>query len=33
MVLVHRWEDWDGKPFTHESTRHISVRQKPNQTS
>jgi SAM-dependent methyltransferase len=25
MVLADRWEDWDRKPFTHDSTRHISV--------
>jgi SAM-dependent methyltransferase len=25
MVLADRWEDWDRKPFTHESTRHVSV--------
>lgn len=25
MTLAHRWEDWDGRPFTHESTRHVSV--------
>ena len=24
-----RWEDWDHRPFTHESTRHVSVWQKP----
>jgi SAM-dependent methyltransferase len=30
MVLVERWEDWDGRPFTHESTRHVSVWKKPN---
>ena len=29
LVLVERWEDWDGRPFTHESTRHVSVWQKP----
>jgi SAM-dependent methyltransferase len=28
MVPTHRWEDWDGRPFTHESTRHVSVWQK-----
>lgn len=28
MALAHRWEDWDGTPFTHESTRHVSVWQK-----
>jgi SAM-dependent methyltransferase len=25
MALVDRWQDWDGSPFTHESTRHVSV--------
>ena len=29
MVLADRWEDWDRKPFTHESTRNVSVWQKP----
>jgi SAM-dependent methyltransferase len=29
MVLADRWEDWDRKRFTHESTRHVSVWQKP----
>jgi SAM-dependent methyltransferase len=29
LVLTQRWEDWDGRPFTHESTRHVSVWQKP----
>jgi SAM-dependent methyltransferase len=29
LVLAQRWEDWDGRPFTHESTRHVSVWQKP----
>jgi SAM-dependent methyltransferase len=29
MVLADRWEDWDRKPFTHESTRHVSVWRKP----
>ncbi len=29
LVLVERWQDWDGTPFTHESTRHVSVWQKP----
>ncbi len=28
MTLTHRWEDWDGRPFTHESVRHVSVWQK-----
>jgi hypothetical protein len=25
MVLLERWEDWGRTPFTHESTRHVSV--------
>jgi SAM-dependent methyltransferase len=25
MGLADRWEDWDRKPFAHESTRHVSV--------
>lgn len=29
LALVERWEDWDGTPFTHESTRHVSVWRKP----
>ena len=29
LDLAQRWEDWDGRPFTHESTRHVSVWQKP----
>jgi SAM-dependent methyltransferase len=29
MRLADRWEDWDGTPFTHESTRHVSVWTKP----
>lgn len=29
MTLVDRWEDWHGRPFTHESTRHVSVWRKP----
>ena len=29
MTLANRWEDWDGRPFTHESTRHVSVWRKP----
>jgi SAM-dependent methyltransferase len=33
LALMQRWEDWDGRPFTHESTRHVSVWQKPSQTS
>jgi SAM-dependent methyltransferase len=29
MVLADRWEDWDRRPFTHESTRHVSVWREP----
>lgn len=29
MTLANRWEDWDHRPFTHESTRHVSVWAKP----
>jgi SAM-dependent methyltransferase len=29
LALIQRWEDWDGRPFTHESTRHVSIWQKP----
>jgi SAM-dependent methyltransferase len=25
LVRADRWEDWGRKPFTHESTRHVSV--------
>jgi SAM-dependent methyltransferase len=32
LMLTQRWEDWDGRPFTHESTRHVSVWQKPDST-
>lgn len=28
MRLRFRWEDWDGSPFTHDSTRHVSVWEK-----
>ncbi|RDH80137.1 class I SAM-dependent methyltransferase [Mycolicibacterium moriokaense] len=28
LVLVERWQDWDGTPFDHESMRHVSVWQK-----
>ena len=28
LSLVERWDDWDHGPFTHESTRHVSVWQK-----
>jgi hypothetical protein len=28
LDLVERWQDWDGTPFTQESTRHVSVWQK-----
>jgi len=33
LVLAERWEDWDRSPFTHESTRHVSVLQKRSRTS
>lgn len=33
LVPTGRWEDWDRRPFTHESTRHISVWQKPSRAS
>jgi SAM-dependent methyltransferase len=29
LSLVERWEDWDHRPFTHESTRHVSVWRMP----
>jgi SAM-dependent methyltransferase len=29
MRLRDRWEDWDRRPFTHESDKHISVWEKP----
>jgi SAM-dependent methyltransferase len=29
LELADRWQDWDGTPFTHESTRHVSVWRKP----
>jgi SAM-dependent methyltransferase len=29
MRLRERWEDWDGRPFTHESGKHISIWEKP----
>jgi hypothetical protein len=29
LELVERWQDWDGTPFDHESTRHVSVWRKP----
>jgi SAM-dependent methyltransferase len=29
LVLAERWEHWDGTPFSHESTRHVSVWRKP----
>ncbi|WP_407548534.1 class I SAM-dependent methyltransferase [Streptomyces sp. Pv4-95] len=29
LRLRHRWEDWNRAPFTHESTRHVSVWEKP----
>ena len=25
LKLRHRWDDWDGKPFTDDSRRHVSV--------
>ena len=31
LMLVARWEDWDGTPFTHESIRHVSVWRKSGQ--
>lgn len=33
LVLAERWEDWYGRPFAHESTRHVSVWQKPRRTA
>jgi hypothetical protein len=29
MRLRDRWEDWDRKPFTGESSQHVSVWEKP----
>jgi SAM-dependent methyltransferase len=29
LTLEERWQDWDGTPFTHESTRHVSIWRKP----
>lgn len=29
LRLADRWQDWDGTPFTHESTRHVSIWRKP----
>ena len=29
LRLRSRWEDWDGRAFTHESRRHVSVWEKP----
>ena len=29
MTLRERWEGWRREPFTHESTRHVSVWEKP----
>ncbi len=29
LRLTERWQDWDGTPFTHESTRHVSVWRTP----
>jgi SAM-dependent methyltransferase len=28
LALVERYEDWDRRPFIHESTRHVSIWQK-----
>jgi SAM-dependent methyltransferase len=28
LALAERYEDWDRRPFTHESTRHVSIWQK-----
>lgn len=29
LRLRHRWAGWHREPFTSESTRHVSVREKP----
>jgi SAM-dependent methyltransferase len=29
LALVERYEDWDRTPFSHESTRHVSIWRKP----
>ncbi|GAB3458232.1 class I SAM-dependent methyltransferase [Streptomonospora sediminis] len=29
LQLAERWSGWAGEPFTHESTRHVSVWRKP----
>ncbi|WP_108921335.1 class I SAM-dependent DNA methyltransferase [Mycobacterium montefiorense] len=29
LTLTQRWADWQRRPFEHESTRHVSVWQKP----
>ena len=29
MTLRERWADWDRAPFTSESTKHVSVWEKP----
>jgi hypothetical protein len=29
MSLRERWSDWNRKPFTSDSTQHVSVWQKP----
>jgi len=29
LTLRERWSDWDGRPFTAESTMHVSVWEKP----
>ena len=29
LALRDRWGDWNGEPFTRDSTKHISVWEKP----
>jgi hypothetical protein len=29
LALIERYEDWDRRPFSHESTRHVSIWRKP----
>ncbi|WP_101439181.1 class I SAM-dependent DNA methyltransferase [Amycolatopsis echigonensis] len=29
LRLRSRWENWDGKPFTHDSEQHVSIWEKP----
>jgi hypothetical protein len=29
MRLRERWEAWNRRPFTHDSTQHISIWEKP----